>query len=112
MIVLSFYLAVQEDGKVVIGGLFSAVNGVGRSEVARLNPDGSRDTSFGPGNDMDGFVNHLAIQADGKILVAGDFSFVNGAARRGGSDQTKRPGWPAWQDHRLARTGSRYQGEN
>jgi len=76
-------LAVQEDGKVVIGGLFSAVNGVGRSEVARLNPDGSRDTSFGPGNDMDGFVNQLAIQADGKILVAGDFSFVNGAARRG-----------------------------
>ena len=43
-------MALQSDGKVVIGGDFTAVNGVPRGRVARLNSDGMRRTpKFGPG---------------------------------------------------------------
>ena len=39
----------QPDGKLLIGGHFTKVNGVTRQSVARLNPDGTLDTSFDPG---------------------------------------------------------------
>ena len=39
-------VAVQPDGKVLIVGNFSAVAGISRSTVARLNRDGSVDTAF------------------------------------------------------------------
>ena len=35
------------DGRVVVGGTFTTVNGENKSGIARLNPDGSLDTSFG-----------------------------------------------------------------
>lgn len=42
-------IAVQPDGKLMIGGDFTQFNGVTRNRVARLNSDGSLDTSFDPG---------------------------------------------------------------
>jgi hypothetical protein len=42
-------LAVQSDGRVLIGGDFTTVNGVSRGRIARLNADGSLDTTFGNG---------------------------------------------------------------
>ena len=39
-------IAVQKDGKILIGGDFTSINGVPRKYLARLNPNGSRDTSF------------------------------------------------------------------
>ncbi len=53
--------AVQPDGKVVIGGDFTAINGVTRNYLARLNADGSLDTSFDPGNTLNGSVYALAL---------------------------------------------------
>src|SRR4030095_16281079 len=47
----SVYAAVvQPDGKIIIGGLFSLVDDVARSRIARLNADGSLDLSFDPGS--------------------------------------------------------------
>jgi uncharacterized delta-60 repeat protein/prepilin-type N-terminal cleavage/methylation domain-containing protein len=66
-------MAVQADGKVVIGGDLTAVAGETRSRVARLNIDGTLDTSF-QGPSLGGTVTALAVQADGKILVGGGFS--------------------------------------
>ena len=40
--------AVQPDGKIIIGGIFTAVLGVPRSNIARLNTDGTLDTGFDP----------------------------------------------------------------
>jgi len=75
-------VAVQTDGKVVIGGYFTSVSGVARSNLARLNTDGSLDTSFLVGSDgPNATVRLVAIQADGKILVAGAFTSLNGLAR-------------------------------
>ncbi len=73
--------AVQADGKIVIGGHFTLINNVWRSNIARLNANGSLDTSFNPGSGMNYAVWALAVQADGKIVVGGDFTTVNGAGR-------------------------------
>ena len=43
----------QPDGRLVIGGDFSTVDGVGRNGLARLNADGSLDTSFDPVTGVD-----------------------------------------------------------
>ena len=47
------------------------MNGISRKNIARLNPDGSLDTSFNLRNDMDGPVGAMAFQADGKLLIGG-----------------------------------------
>lgn len=67
-------LALQHDGKILLGGYFSAVNGATRHRVARLNSDGSVDTSFVPGTADNGYVNSIALTGDGKVFVAGGVS--------------------------------------
>jgi uncharacterized delta-60 repeat protein len=71
-------LAVQSDGKVLIGGSFTTVDGVNRYYIARLNKDGSLDTTFGNGAGANNTVRCIAIQNDGKILIGGLFTSVNG----------------------------------
>lgn len=56
---------VQPDGKLLISGSFATVNGVARPSLARLNADGTLDTTFVPAS---GGVA-LALQPDGKILT-------------------------------------------
>ncbi|MEI6080430.1 MAG: hypothetical protein WCQ53_07335, partial [bacterium] len=74
-------VVVQEDGKILIGGDFNTYNGdaVGH-DIARLNADGTLDTSFASatGTGFDFTVNALLVQSDGKILVGGDFSSFDG----------------------------------
>jgi uncharacterized delta-60 repeat protein len=75
-------LVAQPDNKVLLGGNFFQVNGVNRSRLARLNADGSLDTTFGTIVGPDGSVNAVVLQPDGKILIGGSFNFVSGASRR------------------------------
>ncbi len=76
-----FAVAVQSDGKIVIGGVFNVVAGVPRNGLARLNPDGSVDTTFVPPlfsqGDLVAAVR-IIIQPDGKILVAGNDFRIGG----------------------------------
>ncbi|NDA65414.1 MAG: hypothetical protein EBY09_02045, partial [Verrucomicrobia bacterium] len=74
-------VAVQVDGKVLLGGSFLNVNGTTRTRIARLNLDGTVDPAFNPGTGFNNTVNALALQPDGKILVAGLFTSVNGTTR-------------------------------
>ena len=53
--------AMQADGKVIIVGNFTTVNGVIRNRVARLNADGTLDTSFDPGTGANNWINVLAM---------------------------------------------------
>ncbi len=76
-------IAIQADGKILIGGWFTTYAGVARNRLARLNPDGSLDTTFDPGAGTNSEVRAFAIQADGKILVGGAFGQFNGVARAG-----------------------------
>lgn len=73
-------LAIQPDGKILIGGAFLSVSGQPRRNVARLNADGTLDASFVPPN-IDNEVTEFALQADGKILIGGNFFAVGGQTR-------------------------------
>lgn len=74
-------LALQPDGKIVVVGAFTAINGVARNRVARLNADGSLDLSFDPGTGADGTVHAALLQSDGKIVIGGSFTSINGTPR-------------------------------
>ena len=81
-------IALQPDGKILIGGAFTNVNGTNRNHIARLNADGGLDLGFNPGTgtegtdaDNRGSVRSIALQSDGKVLIGGDFTTVNGEAR-------------------------------
>lgn len=76
-------IAVQADGKILIGGSFTAFNGSPANRIARLNADGSLDSSaaFDPGSGADGAVDTFALQADGSFLIGGSFNAINGTPR-------------------------------
>ena len=74
-----FAMALQPDGKIVIGGDFTSVNGTARTRIARLNASGSLDLSFNPGAGANDSVRAIAVQSDGRIVIGGAFNNVNGA---------------------------------
>ena len=74
-------VAVQPDGKIIIGGNFTSYNNVTRNRVARLNADGTLDTAFDPGAGANAEVEAVAVQPDGKVLIVGDFVTVGGSLR-------------------------------
>jgi uncharacterized delta-60 repeat protein len=76
-----FATAIQNDGKIIVGGDFSSFNDVTRNRIARLNANGELDTSFDPGIGFNNNVYSTAIQSDGKIIVGGDFTAFNGVTR-------------------------------
>ncbi len=73
----------QPDGKILIGGDFTFYNGTARNRIARLNPDGSLDTTFDPGSGADGTVYALLLQPDGSIVAGGSFDNYNSTPRNG-----------------------------
>jgi uncharacterized delta-60 repeat protein len=74
--------AIQPDGKIIVGGYFTEFNGTNRNHIARLNTNGSLDTTFNPsGTGFNSDVYSIAIQSDGKIIVGGYFTEFNGVSR-------------------------------
>ena len=77
-------LGAQPDGKVVVGGAFTYFNGVALNSLARLNPDGSLDTTnFFTGTGADDTVYSITLQPNGAMYVGGQFSKFNGTHRLG-----------------------------
>jgi uncharacterized delta-60 repeat protein len=74
-----YCLAVQADGKILVGGIFNLLAGLSRSRIGRLNSDGTPDSSFSAGANSD--VYGLAIQADGKVLAGGFLTQLAGQPR-------------------------------
>jgi uncharacterized delta-60 repeat protein len=68
-------IALQSDGKIVVGGDASNSSGQGELLVARFNPDGRPDPSFGSGGrtltSTAAFATAIALQSDGKIVASG-----------------------------------------
>jgi len=75
-------IVIQNDGKILIGGLFSTYNGVSRKYIARINSDGSLDNTFNPGTGFNSTVNTINLLSNGQILVAGNFLSYNGTISR------------------------------
>lgn len=72
-------IAMQADGKYIVAGEFPVVATNSNARIARINTNGTLDTSFNvyttgsldyPINGIDGFIEKVAVQTDGKILVA------------------------------------------
>lgn len=72
--------AIQADGKILVGGWFTTFNGSNIKYFARINSDGTKDTSFNTnlGSGPNSTVYSVVYQPDGKILVAGQFTTFNG----------------------------------
>jgi uncharacterized delta-60 repeat protein len=72
-------IAVQADGKILVGGSFASIGGQTRDHIARLDSTTGLADSFNPNaNDN---ISAIAVQADGKILASGSFTNIGGQAR-------------------------------
>lgn len=71
---------IQDDGKILVGGFFTVYNGTSINRIARLNTDGSLDTSFNVGTGFDNAPRNIIIQNDRKILIGGQFDVYNGTS--------------------------------
>ena len=95
-------LAIQSDGKILVGGT-TDVSGQNAFAVARLNTDGSLDTSFNstgkvildPTTGSD-YLKGIGVQSDGKIVLSGygtgpssgNFDFIAARLNSGGTIDT------------------------
>lgn len=83
---------IQQDGKILIGGSFTTYNNISTYRIARLNTDGSLDTNFNvgglgaqygiTGSSNETIVKNIKLQADGKIIVIGNFTAFNSTVRK------------------------------
>jgi uncharacterized delta-60 repeat protein len=73
-------LDIQSDGKVIVGGQFTAIGGVSRGKIARLGTNGAVDATFNPAG-ADGDIYKVVVLPDDKILIGGDFTTYNGTSR-------------------------------
>lgn len=69
----------QEDGKIIIGGEFSQVDGLYINNIVRFNADGSVDATFleNIGTGTNAAVRAIAAQSDLSLIIGGDFTTVN-----------------------------------
>ncbi len=77
-----FKVIVQSDGKLLICGAFNRVGTTTRGRIARLNSDGSLDTSFNPLGGANNLIYDMGVQSDGKIVIVGIFTNVNGTNKQ------------------------------
>lgn len=62
---------VLNNGKILIQGLFTRVNGIERMHLARLNSDGTLDNTFNPDNSIP--IGDFELQSNGKIIITSKF---------------------------------------
>lgn len=70
-----YAIALQSDGKIIVGGNFLVYNGIAQKRILRLNANGSLDTTFNSGIGFNkGDVRSILVQPDDRVLVGGTFS--------------------------------------
>lgn len=72
-------MARAPDGSVFVGGHFSSIAGIPRSNIAKLLPDGTLDPIWNPGADDQ--VQALAVDAEGAVYAGGQFIHAGGLER-------------------------------
>jgi uncharacterized delta-60 repeat protein len=86
-------IAIQSDGKILVGGQFTSYSGVTANGLIRLNSNGTIDSSFNIGTGFDAGVWDVLVQPDNKILVSGEYTTFTGTSQsrlvRLNSDGTK-----------------------
>jgi uncharacterized delta-60 repeat protein len=77
-----YSIALQSDGKILVGGFFNSFSGVSKNYLVRLNADGSVDNTFNIGTGANYLVYSIVLQPDGKILAGGLFTTFNGVSNK------------------------------
>ncbi|BCY27811.1 T9SS type A sorting domain-containing protein [Flavobacterium okayamense] len=74
-------IAIQNDGKIILGGYFTNFNNYNSNKLIRINSNGTVDTSFNIGSGFyfpgSAIINNITIQPDNKIIIAGIFESYN-----------------------------------
>ncbi|WP_375435896.1 T9SS type A sorting domain-containing protein [uncultured Hymenobacter sp.] len=73
-------MELQSNGKLLVAGRFWQINGQAAGNVARLNADGTLDSSFQLAG-VDGPVRQVAVQPDGRLVLGGTFATVGSQAQ-------------------------------
>jgi uncharacterized delta-60 repeat protein len=73
-----FSVALQSDGKILVGGSFTTYKGLTENRIIRLNTDGTKDLTFDNSIGFDSTTLTIALQPDGKILCGGYFTTYKG----------------------------------
>ena len=76
-----YMISPQADGKFILAGNFTSYNGTAINRIARINPNGTLDATFNPGTGANRQVLVAKVQADGKIIIGGNFTSFNGQSR-------------------------------
>jgi uncharacterized delta-60 repeat protein len=81
-------LAIQNDGKIIVGGVISKYNWTNQKNILRLNTGWTIDSSFNIWSGFTGWnfssaIRSIKIQNDGKIIVWGDFTSYKGVKSSG-----------------------------
>src|SRR5262249_53908207 len=84
---IAYALALQPNGKVLVGGSFTNVNRISRNQIVRLNADGSVDANFDSGSALSSpnsaTVYSIALQTNGQLVVGGSFGGINPGSHTG-----------------------------
>jgi uncharacterized delta-60 repeat protein len=75
--------ATQSDGKIIAVGDFTTYSGSSVNRIVRINPNGTRDTTFNVGTGFNVLASRVLVQSDEKIVVVGGFTTYSGSASSG-----------------------------
>ncbi|MCS3530543.1 T9SS type A sorting domain-containing protein [Chryseobacterium sp. JUb7] len=71
-----------QNGKIIINGIFSAYDNVTRNSIARLNANGTLDTSFDPQITINDFVRSNAVEDNNGNILFGAYFSINGISKQ------------------------------
>jgi uncharacterized delta-60 repeat protein len=71
-------IVVLPNDHFIVGGSFTAFNGVQANRIVQLKPDGSIDSSLATGSGFDGTVTAIGLDNSGRILIGGNFTHYQG----------------------------------
>ena len=77
-------IGIQPDGNINLVSWFARIGGDPRAGIGRIFPDGSHDGSHDGSfrnPNMEGTIHGIVVQSDGKIVIGGSFTKVNGTTR-------------------------------
>lgn len=74
-------IAIQPDGKAVVGGSFTQYNGITANRIVRIDTNGIIDNTFTTGAGANNVVYAVALQPDGKVVIGGLFTTFNTASK-------------------------------
>ena len=75
----TYVITIQPDDKTIVGGDFAQYSGSSAVRLARINTDGTRDSTFNPGGTLNGIVTTIKLFNDGTLIAGGSFTSYSGS---------------------------------